>query len=92
MKRLDFAIDTDGIIVRSFAATDSIAEDPVCGSGNGAVAAYRLRAGQIGDGDSCRASQGREIGRDGVINIRVEGADIHAGGQCVTVVDGIVGM
>ena len=87
-----FAQDKDGIIVRSFAPTDGIAEDPVCGSGNGAVAAYRLRAGQIGDGGSYVASQGREIGRDGVIMVRVDGADINVGGRCVTVVEGSLAL
>ena len=45
-------------VVRSFAAGDGIAEDPVCGSGNGAVAAYRRWSGS-GAGDYA-ASQGRE--------------------------------
>jgi PhzF family phenazine biosynthesis protein len=87
-----FAEDGAGIVVRSFAPTDGITEDPVCGSGNGAVAAYRLRAGQIGDGSSYVASQGRQIGRDGVIMVRVDGTDIHVGGRCVTCVEGSVGV
>jgi PhzF family phenazine biosynthesis protein len=77
-----------GIIVRSFAPADGIAEDPVCGSGNGAVAAYRLRAGQLFAGSSYAASQGRQVGRDGCVRVRIDGADIHVGGDCVTVVDG----
>lgn len=75
-------------VVRSFAAADGIAEDPVCGSGNGAVAAYRRWSGT--GGADYRASQGREIGRDGVINIRFDGGDIFVGGDCVTVVEGSV--
>lgn len=75
-------------VVRSFAAADGIAEDPVCGSGNGAVAAYRRWSGT--GGADYRASQGREIGRDGVINIRFAGGDIFVGGDCVTVVEGSV--
>lgn len=77
------------ITVRSFAPADGIAEDPVCGSGNGAVGAYRLRAGQVKDGDSYRASQGRQAGRDGHVNVRIEGVDVHVGGQCVTCVEGV---
>lgn len=83
-----FAVEGERVVVRSFAPADGIPEDPVCGSGNGAVAAYRLAAGQIVGGDSYRASQGRQVGRDGWIDIRIEGADIHVGGQCVTCVEG----
>jgi PhzF family phenazine biosynthesis protein len=72
------------ITVRSFAPADGIAEDPVCGSGNASVAAYRLDAGQIGDGTRYTASQGRQVGRDGRVHVRIDGGDIHVGGQCVT--------
>ena len=85
-----FATDGARIVVRSFAPGDGIPEDPVCGSGNGAVAAYRLWAGQVASGDSYRASQGRQLGRDGWIDIRIDGADIHVGGACVTCVTGQV--
>lgn len=77
-----------GIVVRSFAPADGIAEDPVCGSGNGAVAAYRLKAGQISAGSHYTASQGRQVGRDGLVRVRIEGDAVHVGGDCVTVVDG----
>ena len=85
-----FAADGARVVVRSFAPGDGIPEDPVCGSGNGAVAAYRLWAGQVASGDSYRASQGRQLGRDGWIDIRFDGADIHVGGACVTCVTGQV--
>lgn len=77
------------ITVRSFAPSDGVAEDPVCGSGNGAVAAYRLRAGQVKGGDSYCATQGRQVGRDGQVDVRIEGKHIHVGGACVTCVDGV---
>ena len=83
-----FAADDAGTLVRSFAPADGIAEDPVCGSGNGAVAAYRLLAGQIGDGDRYIASQGLQVGRDGYVHVRIDGTDVHVGGQCVTCIDG----
>jgi PhzF family phenazine biosynthesis protein len=84
-----YAAKPDGnIIVRSFAPADGIAEDPVCGSGNAAVAAYRLALGQIGSGSAYTASQGRQVGRDGSVHIRIDGDTIHVGGACVTVVDG----
>lgn len=77
------------LTVRSFAPADGIAEDPVCGSGNGAVAAYRLHKGQVSDGDQWRATQGRQVGRDGIIELRIDGNDVHVGGACVTLIDGI---
>ncbi len=77
------------ITVRSFAPADGVPEDPVCGSGNGAVAAYRLRAGQVTGGDSYLASQGRQVGRDGKVRVRIDGTDVHVGGNCVTCVDGV---
>lgn len=84
-----FACEANGnAVVRSFAAGDRIAEDPVCGSGNGAVATYRRWTGS-GKGNYA-ASQGREIGRDGVISVRYDGDAIYVGGRCVTVIEGEV--
>jgi PhzF family phenazine biosynthesis protein len=85
-----YAAKGDRVVVRSFAPGDGIPEDPVCGSGNGAVAAYRLALGQVADCTTYRASQGRQLGRDGWIDIRIDGADIHVGGECVTCVRGEV--
>lgn len=84
-----YANAADGsIMARSFAPADGITEDPVCGSGNAAVAAYRLRLGQITSGSAYTAFQGCQVGRDGRVQVRIENDDIHVGGQCVTVVDG----
>ncbi len=77
-----------GLTVRSFAPADGVAEDPVCGSGNGAVAAYRLLGGQVKDGDAWTASQGRQVGRDGQVRVWIDGRDVHVGGACVTCVRG----
>ncbi len=77
------------LTVRSFAPLDGIAEDPVCGSGNAAVAAYRLLGGSVSDGAAWCASQGRQVGRDGRVNVRITGTDIHVGGACVTCVEGV---
>lgn len=87
-----YAAEGDRVVVRSFAPGDGIPEDPVCGSGNGAAAAFRLAAGQCGDGSCYRASQGRQIGRDGWIDVRFEGTEIHIGGQCVTVIKGMASI
>lgn len=86
-----FAESDDGnIIVRTFAPLDGIVEDPVCGSGNGALAAYRLHSGTVAAGDSYTASQGRQVGRDGTVHIRIDAQDIHVGGACITCIDGVV--
>jgi PhzF family phenazine biosynthesis protein len=83
-----FATKGYGIVVRSFAPTDGLMEDPVCGSGNGAVAAHRLFHGVIGDGSHYVASQGRQLRRDGFVNVWIAGSDVHIGGSCVTCIDG----
>ena len=76
------------IAVRTFFFTDGLVEDPVCGSGNAAVAVHRMRAGTIRNGDAYLARQGQQIGRDGEIRVRIEDGEIHVGGQCVTCVRG----
>jgi PhzF family phenazine biosynthesis protein len=81
---------TGGIVVRSFAPTDGLAEDPVCGSGNGSVAAYRLATGAMANGDNYTASQGREMGRDGVVRVAYREGGIHVGGCCITAISGTV--
>lgn len=84
-----FAMGHDeALMVRSFAPADGVAEDPVCGSGNAAVAAFRLRLGHVVAGNSYSVSQGRQVGRDGKVQVRIEGDAIHVGGECVTVMEG----
>jgi PhzF family phenazine biosynthesis protein len=84
-----FAVGGAGdISVRSFAPADGVPEDPVCGSGNAAVAAYRLNAGAITSGDHYIASQGRQVGRDGRVSVRIAGNDVHVGGPCITCISG----
>jgi predicted PhzF superfamily epimerase YddE/YHI9 len=76
------------IVVRSFAPAAGIGEDPVCGSGNASVAAYLVDAG--GAPARYRASQGREVGRDGRVDVEIGagGRPIEIGGFAVTV-DGL---
>lgn len=77
--------------VRSFAPSQGVDEDPVCGSGNGAVAAYRLSQGLIAPGTRYAAAQGRCVGRDGRVQVSIEGnGEIWIGGACVSVVDGTI--
>lgn len=57
------------IRVRTFAPGEGVAEDPVCGSGNGSVAAFIARHKHADDATgSYIAEQGIEIGRDGEIH------------------------
>jgi PhzF family phenazine biosynthesis protein len=78
------------IVVRTFAPLDGISEDPVCGSGNGALAAYRLAMGAVGPDSRYIAAQGAQVGRDGRVDVRIDNGDIHIGGQCVTCIDGVL--
>lgn len=83
--------DADAALaVRAFCPADGIPEDPVTGSANAAIAAFLRESGQLAAiGPRYRASQGREIGRDGIVEVRVE-ADgrIEIGGHCVTCIAG----
>jgi PhzF family phenazine biosynthesis protein len=74
--------------LRSFAPTEGIAEDPVCGSGNGCVAVL-VRNERLLAGRSYIAAQGCCVGRDGRVEVRYEtdGA-IWLGGRSVTCIDG----
>lgn len=75
--------------LRTFAPGEGIAEDPVCGSGNGSVAAYLAR--HIEPGRSAGqyiAEQGVEIGRQGVVHVSWERSDgfirVRIAGAAVT--------
>jgi PhzF family phenazine biosynthesis protein len=83
--------DGDAAIeVRSFAPSCGIEEDPVCGSGNGSVAAFQISRVLIPPAATAyMATQGQCIGRNGRIHISVDKAgQISVGGACVTCVDG----
>jgi PhzF family phenazine biosynthesis protein len=85
-----FGAQKDGeaqLVVRCFCPADGIPEDPVTGSGNAAIAAF-LRAHDRLPGPRYIASQGREIGRDGLLHMSVDAEDIELGGACVTVLRG----
>jgi PhzF family phenazine biosynthesis protein len=88
-----FGLEREGaesqLEVRSFAPNEGVPEDPVCGSGNGCVAALVRREGLLGR-DSYVARQGRCIGRDGRIEVKFEGGAIWVGGQAVTCVEGVL--
>jgi PhzF family phenazine biosynthesis protein len=77
--------------LRTFAPAAGVPEDPVCGSCNVALAAYLAETGLLAKtGDDYVASQGRELGRDGRVYVRVrdQGRHIEIGGHAVTTIDG----
>lgn len=80
----------DGRIeVRAFAPASGVQEDPVCGSGNGCVAAFIRDSGQTERfGSEFVSSQGKVLGRAGRLRIAIGPERIQVGGMAVTCVDG----
>ncbi|MFK3646920.1 PhzF family phenazine biosynthesis protein [Lysobacter enzymogenes] len=77
--------------VRAFCPADGFAEDPVTGSANAAIASALLADGRLRAGDSYGASQGREVGRDGRVELRIDGdGAVWIGGQVQPVIRGSV--
>ena len=77
--------------VRAFCPADGIPEDPVTGSANAAIGALlRERGGLDRYGSAYVASQGREVGRDGRVEVRVDerSGAVSIGGRCVVGVRG----
>lgn len=77
------------LVVRAFPAGVGIVEDPASGAANGLIAAYiaaREPEGALARG--YRVSQGREIGHDARILVRIDGDDVWVGGHTQTIVDG----
>jgi len=76
------------LVVRAFVPADGIPEDPVTGSANAAIAAW-LHANAALPARRFRGSQGREVGRDGVVEIEVdEAGEVWIGGLTQTVIEG----
>ncbi|OGG99177.1 MAG: hypothetical protein A2600_05215 [Candidatus Lambdaproteobacteria bacterium RIFOXYD1_FULL_56_27] len=84
-----FAWEEEGrkLHLRSYAPLAGIVEDPVCGSGNGAVAAYLLERGFLRSG-SYLAFQGQALGRSGEIEVEAGPEGIWVTGQVQPVVEG----
>lgn len=78
--------------VRAFAPSQGVNEDPVCGSGNGAVAAFVRDAGLVeAFGSTYTSSQGAVVGRSGKLSITIDASGvIRVGGQSVTCIDGTI--
>ncbi len=77
-------------VVRAFCPADSIPEDPVTGSANACIAALMYEKNVLGNtGKAYIASQGREIGRNGFVQVRVDDdGEVWIGGKTQTVIVG----
>lgn len=81
------------LVVRAFCPADGIPEDPVTGSANAAIAALLHECGELSRiGNPYTASQGRELGRDGFVQVQVDDAgEVWIGGKTQTVLEGRMG-
>ena len=80
------------LCVRAFPAGVGIVEDPASGAANGLIGAWIAEAEPDGPlARGYRVSQGREIGHDARIDVRID-ADgaVWVGGRTATIVDGTV--
>jgi PhzF family phenazine biosynthesis protein len=76
------------LAVRAFVPADGIPEDPVTGSANAAIAAWMHQNDAL---PALRylSSQGREVGRDGIVECSVDpDGEVWIGGQTQTVITG----
>jgi PhzF family phenazine biosynthesis protein len=81
------------IEVRAFAPASGVNEDPVCGSGNGCVAAFVRESGQTSRfGNQFVSSQGMVLGRAGLLRIEIGNERIQVGGMAVTCIDGEIAL
>jgi len=82
--------DAYQLVVRAFCPADSIPEDPVTGSANAAIAALMVEKQILKKiGHRYTASQGREVGRDGFVQVRVDDdGEVWIGGKTQTVIEG----
>jgi PhzF family phenazine biosynthesis protein len=96
---VEAALEGCSLHVRTFAPGVGIREDPVCGSGNGAIAVHLARhLYRDRPAFSYKAEQGLEIHRRGILHLSVERTDgdgsltIRLGGQAVKVMEGQLGI
>ena len=76
------------LVVRAFVPADGIPEDPVTGSANAAIAGWMHQKDAL---PALRylCSQGREVGRDGIVECAVDpDGEVWIGGQTQTVITG----
>lgn len=78
------------LVVRAFVPADGIPEDPVTGSANAAICAWLHANDALPDRRSL-SSQGREVGRNGIVECEVDSdGDVWIGGQTQTIVEGAI--
>lgn len=79
-------------VVRAFCPADaaSVPEDPVTGSANALIGAWLRQRNALPGREGCyEASQGREVGRDGRVQVKVDAeGTVWIGGQVQPVIDG----
>ncbi|WMJ68178.1 PhzF family phenazine biosynthesis protein [Stenotrophomonas sp. 24(2023)] len=83
--------DGHDLVLRAFCPGDAVnvPEDPVTGSANALVGAWLQQHGQLPGSGQYLASQGREVGRDGRVQVRVDAqGTVWIGGQVQPVIDG----
>lgn len=80
------------VVVRAFPAGVGIVEDPASGAANGLIAAFIAAGEPQGPlAHGYRVSQGREMGHDAAIDVRIDAdGTIWVGGRTNTIVDGHV--
>ena len=80
------------LVVRAFPAAAGIVEDPASGAANGLIAAYiaeREPDGKLARG--YRVSQGREMGHDAALAVRIDvDGSVWVGGRTRTVIEGTI--
>lgn len=86
----EVAADTAFEVRAFFPGNNGLAEDPVTGSLNAALAQWLIGVGLAPT--SYVAAQGAALGRAGRVHVLQEGADIWVGGNSVTCVDGSVNL
>lgn len=80
------------LVVRAFCPADNIPEDPVTGSAQASIAARLAAADRLpGRGGRYVGSQGREMGRDGLVQVRIDDdGEVWIGGPVQPVIRGTV--
>ena len=82
--------DADIEVRAFFTKGNGVAEDPVTGSLNAALAQWLISTGRVAS--SYTSAQGTVLGRAGRVHVEQAGEDIWIGGHCVTVVQGTVSI
>ncbi len=84
--------DGHHLAVRAFCPADNIPEDPVTGSAQASIGARLAAAGRLpGRNGVYVGSQGRELGRDGRVTVRVDDeGEVWVGGDVQAVIRGEV--